>query len=249
MLKKYFPISTNLNIYINSESIDYTNSEFNIINIHPGNPSISWSSRLRECVSKIDEKLVLSIADDFILESEVKMNRFIEALEIFRDNHNCAAVQLVKIPGDKKNVNYTNFKLREYDYRNLISHQAAIWNRKKYLDYIKDNETPWEFEVLSSARGVLSNDDFYCVDDDVDEIFDYNYGLLILKGYWIKQELSRLESSQGLIFKRDARETLDLESMPKKVSSRGIYPSYIKLRFKKWSIIIKKRLTRHIKFK
>lgn len=240
MLIKNFPLAKSLNIYINSESIDYNNNELKIINIHPDNQSVSWSTRLKECVSKIAEDLVISVPEEVILESQVDMMRFGEALDIFRDNVNCAAVQLVKIPGPKIVDKYLNFIRREYDYRNLISQQAAIWNRQKYFNYINDNESPWEFETLSSARGVISNDEFYCVSDQVDEVFDYNYGMLVYRGYWAKEELLRLENSFGLRFNLTAREILDIKSINKKFSIFS--PFFLKLRIRKWTILIKKKV-------
>lgn len=240
MLNKNFPLAKSLNIYINSESIDYINDDLRIFNIHPDNQSISWSTRLKECVSKIGEDFIISVPEEVILESKVDMVRFNEALEIFRDNKNCAAVQLVKIPGFKIADKYSNFVRREYDYRNLISQQAAIWSREKYFNYINNNESPWEFETLSSARGTFSNDVFYCVSDQVDQVFDYNYGMLVYRGYWAKEELLRLEKSLGLKFNLNAREILDIESINKKFSRFS--PFFIKLRLKKWTILIKKKI-------
>ena len=245
MLNKNFPLAKSLNIYINSESIDYINNDFRIINIHPDNKFVSWSTRLKECVSKIEEDLVISVPEEYILESEVDMIRFNEALEIFKDNMNCAAVQLVKIPGPKIADKYSNFVRREYNYRNLISQQAAIWNREKYFNYINNNESPWEFETLSSARGIISNDVFYCVSDKVANVFDYNYGMLVYRGYWAKEELLRLEKYFGLKFNLTAREILDIESINNKFSRFS--PFFIKLRMRKWTILIKKKIGLSIK--
>jgi hypothetical protein len=86
----------------------------------------------------------------------------------------------------------------------------------------------------------LSNDVFYCVSDQVDEVFDYNYGMLVYRGYWAKEELLRLEKSLGLKFNLDAREILDIESINKKFSRFS--PFFIKLRIKKWTILIKKKI-------
>jgi hypothetical protein len=238
-LKLNFPVVKEMNVYINSESIDFFDNDMKVINVHPSQKH-PWSDRLRYCVSKITEEFVISIPEECIIESVVALDQFNQALEILNNDLNTAVVQLVKIPGKKTKNKIGPFIQREYDFRNLISQQASIWRTSKYYEYIKLNETPWEYEVLSSARGPIGNDTFYCIDDNEKEVFDYNYGVLVTRGYWAKEELERIEEKLSISFNRNARPVLTLDEINQKINKYSMF--YWKLRYKKYKILLHKMI-------
>lgn len=238
-LKLNFPLVKSINVYINSESIDYVDDELNVINIHPAEP-LAWSDRLKYCVSKIKEDFVISIPEECILESSIDEGKFFQAIDILSQESNSAVVQFVKIPGIKDDAKVGPYVKRRYDFRNLVSQQASIWKTSKYYDYIKPNETPWEYEVLSSARGPMNNDTFYCVDDNEKEVFDYNYGILVTRGYWVKEELDRIEEKLALKFNRNTRPVATLDEINQKINKYSMF--YWKLRYKKYKVLLHKML-------
>ena len=227
----------NLKVYINSETKSYVDDRFIIVNHHKDFSSLSWSSRLREVVSSVKEDFILSIPEEVILESPVDLSVFYDALRLLSSDKFVASVCLVKIPGKKDYSKVsTKFVKRVYDYRNLIVQQASIWRKSFYLDYIKPNESPWEFEVLSSARGVINQHKFFAVDDNEKEVFDYNYGHLVTRGYFMFEEVKRLECKLNLTFDYSAREAksqLELEKLKNPLSM-----FYWRLRAKKYWILL-----------
>lgn len=238
-LKLYFPQVQEMNIYINSESVDYVDNELNITNVHPENPS-AWSNRLKYCVSKIKEEFTISIPEECILESRVDIKKFNQAIDILINDVEAAVVQFVKIPGDKEDVKIGPYVRRKYSFKNLVSQQAAVWRTSKYLEYIKPNETPWEYEVLSSARGPIGNDRFYCVDDNEKEVFDYNYGILVTRGFWVREELIRLEEKLSVLFDHTIRPAASFIEINQKINKFSMF--YWRLRFKKYKILLLKML-------
>jgi hypothetical protein len=242
-LKLNFPIVRDMKVYINSESIDYIDEELNVINVHPPK-FMPWSERLKYCLSKIEEEFTISILEDFIIESEVDCNKFYDALDLLIKEESSVVVHFVKIPGKKNNFGKGPYIQRSYDYRNLISLQASIWKTSKFLKYIQPNENPWEVEVLSSARGPIGSDTFYCVDDNETEVFDYNYGLLVMKGYWFKEELNRLEQKLSITFNHDARLIASNDDLKEK--KYRLFLFYWRLRFRKYKILIFKILNQFL---
>jgi len=238
-LKKNFKID-DIPIYINTESKTYFDSELNIQMFQKEKINMAWSTRLKESIKEIKEEYILSIPEECILESETNHKDIHQALEILINDISASSICLVKIPGSKKaSSKIGKFVVREYNYRNLIVQQASIWRKSRYLAYIKDGENPWEFEVLSSARGLRFNDEFYCIDDNENEVLDYNYGHLVTRGYWLKEELTRLESKLNIIFDKQKRAVKSREEINREYSRYSMF--FWKLRYKKYKILIFKK--------
>lgn len=228
----------NYDIYINSETLDYKNDNYNIINVHP-NEKKSWSDRLFNCVTKIDSKYIICIEDECIIEEKVDEKYINQAINMLDINNNIACIHFMHIPGEKyddeKNLPFVK---RKYNYRNLITQQVCIWRKSKWLQYIKRNENPWEYECLGSARGVLNNDEFYSVRDDLDDIIKYGYGFIVYRGCFMKEELERLENKLSLNFDKTARPIKTRDEIEKNTNSDLFF--YNRLRIKKRLILLKK---------
>jgi hypothetical protein len=244
-LKLNFGIIKNMHIYINSETKNYDDPELKITNVNYDLDN-KWSNRLKKCIASIKEEFIISIPEECILESKVDMFDFNKAIDLLIIDQDIACVQLVKIPGNKLGERFGPYIQRKYDYRNLISQQASIWRTSKYVNYVIENTTPWEFEVLSSARGLLGDDKFYCISDDSSEVFNYNYGLLVTRGYWVKEEIDRLVRNYGFTFNLDARPVLYFDEINKKINKFSWF--YWNLRYKKYIILISKIFKRDINY-
>lgn len=225
----------NFVVYINTESKEYPNADFEIKYLHSKNTS--WSGRLKNSVLSIDEEYIINIPEECIIEEKVDINLFRKSIEMMQKNKNIASICYVKIPGLKyeKDSNYP-FIRRKYDYRNLICQQCCIWRKDKWIKYIKNNENPWEYEILGSARGIINNDEFYCISDDAEEMTKYNYGYLIYRGNWCLEEINRLKKLYDINFDLSARPVLPLDE----IKSEKNYYSWFEIRIKKYFILCKK---------
>ena len=75
-LLHHFWSSIDVPIILSTESLNYTNKYFEIINIHPKNPQCTWTERMSDTLEQIDSKYVLLILDDFFLYDKVNINKF-----------------------------------------------------------------------------------------------------------------------------------------------------------------------------
>lgn len=232
-------------IYVNSETLDYKSNEYSIINVHPIG-KVSWSDRLRNCVSSIDSEYILCIEDECLIEDKVDVKYIDQAIKMLDNNVNIACIHLMHIPGEKDSDNsYLPFVKREYNFRNLITQQVCIWRKDKWLNYIKKNENPWEYECLGSARGIIGNDEFYAVRDDLDDIVKYGYGFIVYRGCFMKEELERLENKLSLKFDKSARQIKTKMEIDKQTNADLWF--YNRLRIKKRIILMKKKLRKLFK--
>lgn len=240
-LSKNFDL-TGVKIYTNSESTNFEYPGCVIKNIHPSG-NVSWSNRLKNCAELIEEDIIFSIPEECIMESKIDIKKFNQAIKMMESNSNVASICFVHVPGDKYDNSTNNpFVRRKYNYRNMITQQAAIWRKEKYVSYISNNENPWEYEVLGSARGVKGNDEFFCVSDTEKEVTDYNYGYLIYRGYWCEEEVIRLENEKGIVFNLGDREMLKKEEIEGRFHKHSLF--YWKLRVKKYLILLSKKFGR-----
>jgi len=225
-------------IYVNSETIDYKNENYNIINIHPNN-NISWSDRLYNCVNKIDSEYIICIEDECLIEEKVNIEYIDQAVNMMDNNNNIACIHFMHIPGEKfDDESNLPFVKRKYNYRNLITQQVCIWRKNKWLKYIKNNENPWEYECLGSARGVIGNDEFYSVKDDLADVVVYGYGFIVYRGCFMKEELERLEQKLSLKFDKSARAIKTKDEIERNTNIDLWF--YNRLRIKKRIILFKK---------
>lgn len=230
---------SDINIYINSESVDYVDDRFNIINVHP-TKVMPWSDRLKYCVSQIKEEYILNIEEECILEAKVDVKHIELAMTMHKNNKNIASIWLMHVPCaiEENDEEFLPYVKRKYDYRNLIIQQSCIWKRSKWLNYIKANENPWEYESLGSARGVYDQDEFYVVRDDQAEVLKYGYGYLIFRGYWCSEELEKLEK-MGYSFDKTKREILTRAEIEKLATKINAF--FFTLRIKKYMILLRKK--------
>ena len=117
--------------------------------------------------------------------------------------------------------------------------QVCIWRKDKWLHYIKKNENPWEYECLGSARGIIGNDEFYSIRDDLDDVVKYGYGFLVYRGCFTAEEIERLENKLNIKFDHNARPIKSKKEIDDKTNKDLWF--YNRLRIKKRLILLKKR--------
>lgn len=234
-------------IYLSTETKDYNDERFDIEVVHPKG-KMPWSNRLANCVMNIKEDYVILMPEECMLEDKVNVEMIEKAIDLLKKDKDIACIHLVHIVGAKEeDLTYYPFMRKVYDFKNyIIAQQICIWDRKKWLRYIYPNENPWEYEVLGSTRGPFDNDKFYAVNDFEREAFTYDYGFLVYRGYWCKEEKDRLEYKLGVKFDNKARKVLKLNDIVK-VTKLGLL-FYNKIRLKRiWIIILKKIFKKQLK--
>ena len=197
---------------------------------------------MHNCVNKIKEDYIICIEDECLIEENVNISQIGQAINMMNTMPEIACIHLMHImPGEvTDNKKYMPFRERIYDYRTLICQQVCLWRREKWLNYIKPNENPWEYECLGSARGVFNNDRFFVVDENEPEVVKYGYGWIVYRGYWCKEEKERLENKLGLSFDDKKRKIETRENIDKITNRDPIF--YNRLRVKKAIILLNKKI-------
>lgn len=153
----------------------------------------SWSSRIKNCLQKIDADTVILFMDDFILEGYVnqeQIKRYIQYLD-----KRTAAIILAEVPNEKNEMYsaYPDLVLRSRYARYKTSLQCGIWNKKVLLNLLTDNEDPWEFEIFGNIRSFLCDKEFYALADNKNMPIPYHNGLFLVQGMVNMEEKNRLE--------------------------------------------------------
>lgn len=153
----------------------------------------SWTKRVREALEQIDTEYVLFMLDDFFIRDYVDKDRINALIKCFKPNtavFNFEMNKHSKIIGTMVN----GFVNRQNKQMYLCSCQPSLWNRKKLIELLQEDMTPWEWEtqILDSKY------DFYI--NTTKPIIDIGYNQLawgIVQGKWAT-EMIELNRKEGL---------------------------------------------------
>jgi len=163
---------------------------------------LGWAAMTIEILEKLDTPNVIYLQDDYILKGQVSNEEVVRYVEFFQ-NRNAAYLRLIPLPGpdqlvdEELNVGILN---AGSDYRTSL--QAAIWDRKVFLDLLRPEESGWDFERESVKRSEEIDRDFLSVSANSDHPninhhkypIDY-YSTAILQGKWQKEGVKILRKS------------------------------------------------------
>lgn len=176
-------------IYLNTESESYKDNDLNITCINYAK-KCAWGKRVKNALNQIDSKYVLFMLDDFFLLDDVKTNKIEECMKKMDEDKNIACFSFNPKKEDEIDIDDGLLKdfLRRPDVcKYKLNCQIGLWRREYLLSYIRDHESPWDFETLGSKRAERYKEKFYILKPDVDPIFDYDfqkYG--VIRGKWSK---------------------------------------------------------------
>lgn len=189
-----YEIQERYNVYILSDK----KLEFysNCKNVRLCNIDKEWSDRTRIFLKNIKEDYIIHILDDFIIENidYNKLDKLLEYIVTHKEVANIIFENLSSIE-DKKITN--NLYLRNWNDRYKTSLQIGIWKKEVFLQLLKGNYSPWEFEVFANFETYLMKEQFLCV--EVSPI-DYNKGFYIVQGHVNRKEADRLSKKFNINF-------------------------------------------------
>lgn len=153
-----------------------------------------WGKRFKTALESIEYKQVLVMLDDFFIRGPVDSER-IYAIE-FEENDICYNFELEYREPKERMIGWD---LQKDNQVYLTSTQPSLWDREKLLGLIKDNMSPWEFElqyVSSPYNFYINNQDF--IIDIGYRHQDLSVGWGITRGKLSRECLEFLES-EGLL--------------------------------------------------
>lgn len=162
-----------------------------------------WSQRLKETLQKIKTEYVFFILDDFFIVKPVQHEFISQCFDWLDQNPQIAVFSFHPVVdgNNEKSRQFKGFEKRPLrgDYK--LNCQAAIWRRERLIEFLKDDESPWEFEMYGSIRMSAFDDDFYVLSQDQTPPMDYNMrknGTGLVRGKWSRGVVVPLFKELGL---------------------------------------------------
>lgn len=122
---------------------------------------ITWSLGLRAMLARIDSPVVLVLLDDFFFMSRVNTGRMQGLLHDF-ERLDAAYLRLVPMPPpDHRLARFEDVGEIALGAPYRTSLQAAFWRKEDLLAVLRDEENPWQFEVLGARRADAFERGFY----------------------------------------------------------------------------------------
>lgn len=183
-----------LPVVLNTETKDFSFPGLNIkvINTPNKTKNMPWAKRLKHVLGEIETDYVLFFLEDFWLESRVDNDFFEKTIEYIQSNPDvaCFNYQTTNRPENVDDGRFDRFVKRDIHGEYRLNCQCALWDRKKLIRYLRDHETPWEWERYGSIRSArFKQDTVYCLKKGAPAVFPYNlhYGGVIHRGKWNKE--------------------------------------------------------------
>lgn len=167
-----------------------------------------WGWRLRKALALVDTEFVITLFDDFLLQSPVDHVKLKQCILDMKENHDVAVFYFNNVPGpNTPDSRFPGFELigSRNDYR--LNSAPAIWRTKQLLEFTGDIDSPWAWEFFGSARTYGSNKLFYCARNGMENIFIYNYSLggAIRRGKWVMSVIEPAAQKYGIAIDFDQR--------------------------------------------
>lgn len=152
LIKRYWK-NRPLKVYLNTETKEYHDDEFEVINIVNGKEK-TWSERLFYSLEKIDEEYVFFSLEDFFLLGEVKDDIIEKCLSWMEENEQIAVCRFIPSNYDNLvyNEKYEPFRIATNKTPYRLETQFALWRKKDLMSFIDLRENPWQFETNGTKR-------------------------------------------------------------------------------------------------
>lgn len=243
ILKKEWP-ELSYPIVLNTESKEYSLEGLEITTFHLFEErNVSWTRRLRETLQLIESTYIIFMLDDFFLQSRVLDNEINKCLQYMSENKNVSCFCFMETPG--KNIDdgkYEGFELRPTISKYKFNCQAGLWRRKHLIEYLSQDESPWEWEEYGNWRSYRKpSRKFYSHKLGSDYVFPYLFsanglkwgGLGLYRGKWYLPYVQPLFDKHGISVNYSIRGIIDeCDFAPKKPKNKEDY--YGIMRFLFW---------------
>ncbi len=180
-------------VVLNTESKQYSYKDLNIksFSLYGESSNIPWGKRLKDTLKLIDTEYILFMLDDFFIVDDVNTEMIEKCFNYMNENKNISVFYFHHTPntGNIKSDKYENFELLPKNGNYRFNCQAAIWRKDRLIDFIKEDESPWDWEIFGSIRSRKYNDEFYTIGYNVTEPINYNMyanGTAICRGKWVE---------------------------------------------------------------
>ncbi len=217
-------------IVLNTESKNYVDESVKVRCLHPDadNGKLNWGGRLKRILRQIDTEYVLFLLDDFFVDGWVDKDKIADCIRWMDEDSSISVFSFMEVFADKYNdKRYPGFERRKLIGEYKFNCQAGIWRRKHLIQYLRNGESPWEWEVYGNWRSYrMPHRKFYAKAADAPPIIPYlfeannrNYGGLVLfRGKWYLPVVNYFIEKYRLEIDLSGRPTMTEEELVKLLS-------------------------------
>ncbi|MCA0932652.1 hypothetical protein LCM02_09330 [Lutimonas saemankumensis] len=242
-LFKYFWPEYHGKIYLNTEKKDYSFNDLDIIPVKcssgsKGENQEPWGKRLRAALEMIDDDTILYLHEDYFFKDFVKNDLVSRYARLIDSNESIHCIHLTdqSLIAESDPSEYEGLFLALLNQRYRTCLQASFWKKEVLLQYLRDEESGWEFEEFGSRRGLILKHNFYVVDNHWVKLNEFEIIPYIFTGI-----------TQGK-WHKDVPDLFEQHSIRLNYNLRGIYRPGIKDSMEKRIFRFIKRIPVHARF-
>jgi len=144
-------------VFLGTTGASYNDAR--VISIPSGD--FAWSKTFRLVLEQVDAEYVFLLLEDFFLESPIETDEIQRHILVLRELDG-TMLRLFPAPGpDSELAGYEGIGRIHPHAPWRVSLQAGLWNRRRLLGLIRDEESIWDFERSGTARSRIDADGFY----------------------------------------------------------------------------------------
>ncbi len=178
-----------------------------------------WGARLLSSLNKIEDEFVITLLDDYILESPLDNEKLKNAFSLLQDDTSVSCIYLYYLSSlDMIHSNIDQY----YEVSNKSLYKVntlpAIWRRKDLINILEDQDDPWAWEAFSMYRIKAKNIKIYSVPANENNVYNYSAitGGAVYRGKWVKAVVCDKISKYNLPNDFTKREYLETKEVSKR---------------------------------
>ncbi len=231
----FFP-DHSLKIILNTESKTFSFEGLNIecYQLYKPGERPKFGEQMNAHIEKINTPFVLTMLDDFFLNTPVDISRIEQCVEWLKKDKNAAQFYFTNVVDDMNSVSekFPGFSKKDKVSPYKINTMGAVWKKEKLLEYSISCASPWEWEYYGTIRSFFADDEFYACSKDTTPIMNYkilspdykklNFPQLwgIVRGKWVVESVDELFKSHGIVVDYNQRGVFDADVLKENMSSK-----------------------------
>lgn len=191
-------LDRDVDVLINTENKIDIGFDAEGLSLHNSSAS-SWGARLIETINDIEQDYILMVCDDFILEDYVDSSNFEKIISWLDKDESISVFYLEDLfLSSEDDGRFENYRLIDHKSDFRLNTAPAIWRKSHLLDYTKQIDNPWAWEVFGTYRTQKTNRKFYQLSNCKYYDFNGKKGGAIYRGKWVEDVVLDKKEKYGL---------------------------------------------------
>ncbi len=156
---RYWPDGPkSIRLIVNSKSFEHPRA-----NLFATGKDHGWARNLRMALAATTQPFVLYMQEDYWIDRIVDTDLIDSYVDHFREGR-LDYLRLVPVPPGTEECGFDDrIRLLSSQARYRTSLQSALWRKSVLLDLLRDDESPWDFELVGNERSRKHKARFGCV--------------------------------------------------------------------------------------